>query len=322
MKILLTGASGYVGSELLVELRAVEQDVWCLTRSTACPPGVPTDHHIVHDLRSPILLDVDDFDVVVHAAGANDVQSRDPAQALELTALTTRHVAQFAARQRARRLAYVSTFQVYGSDEGTIDEFTPCHPVNDYALTHRFAEEWVELYARTSGLQYVLLRPANIAGIPRTGGMDRWSLTPGCFCRDAMREQRIVVRSTGLQQRDFLPLAEIARRCTDVISHFDTYANQPVNIHAGVSITIGDLARLSAGRYALHAGGANCGLEFRPPPGASDNPPPALAVKGAWLNRHPEARLSREQIIALMTTCIDDTYHHLCQSLRENRSPA
>lgn len=314
MKILLTGATGYVGGELLPTLIANGHDVFCLTRSTQRLPGIDPSRQTVHDLCQPLTLQQDDFDLVIHAAGANDVQSRDPASALMLTALTTRQCAAFAARQKVPRLAYLSTFQVYGTDEGNIDELTPCRPVNDYALTHLFAEQWIEQYARTMQLQYILLRPANIAGIPRTGNMQRWTLAPGCFCRDAFRDQRIVVRSSGLQQRDFLSLREITQRVAAICSDFERYANRAININAGTALTIADIAQLATARYEAIFG-KPCSLEFAPTSSATmQQKPVTLSVSGDYLSHHPEERLSRKQVMALMIECIDDTYHYLQRS--------
>lgn len=309
MKILLTGANGYVGSEVLLELRAAGHAVIVLSR-TPSTPETGTAPQIVHDLREPLALPDDDFDLVIHAAGANDVASRDPASALLLTALTTRHIAEFVTRQRRPRLLYVSTFQVYGVDSGDIDETTHCRPVNDYALTHLFAEQWVEQYGRTHGLLWVNARPANIAGIPRTDRMERWTLVPGCFCRSAVHEQRIVVRSTGLQQRDFLPVAMVARRLAEIADDFDAYAGGAVNVCAGTALTVRDVARMAKERFRINSG-RDCELLFELPAGASHNAPPPLLISSRLFARDAAARIDLATANAMMNSCIDQTYQYL-----------
>lgn len=312
MKILLTGASGYVGSEVLLELRAAGHEVIALSR-TPSTLGTGAAPQIVHDLRKPLSLPDDDFDLIIHAAGANDVTSLDPASALLLTALTTRHAAEFATRQRRPRLLYVSTLQVYGRDSGDIDENTRCQPVNDYALTHLFAEQWVEQYGRTRGLSWVNARAANIAGMPRTGRMERWTLVPGCFCRSAVREQRIVVRSTGLQQRDFLPVAIVARRLVDIADDFDAYACGAVNVCAGTALAVGDVARMATERFRINSG-RDCELRFEPPAGASHDTPPPLLVSSRLFARDAAARIELATANAMMNSCIDQTYQYLERS--------
>jgi len=314
MKVLLTGAGGYVGSEILLELLAARHEITAVTRTPAALSGAIAGRddvrELMHDLREPLALPADDFDLVIHAAGANDVASRDPSSALLLTALTTRHVAEFTSRQRRPRLLYVSTFQVYGRDDGAVDEATPCRPVNDYALTHLFAEQWVEQYGRTHGLAWVNARPANIAGMPRTGRMDRWTLVPGCFCRSALQEQRIIVRSIGLQQRDFLPVANVARRLVDIATDFDTYAGSPVNVCSGAALGVGDVARLAAERFRALTG-RDCDLRFEPPAGASRDTPPRLAIDSRLFAHNPAARIDPAAAHTIMNTCIDQTYKYL-----------
>lgn len=317
MKILLTGAAGYIGGELRAALLAAGHETWCVTRSGQALAGLAPERQVVHDLRQPLELPDEDFDLVIHAAGANDVQSRVPAEALALTALTARHCAAFASAQRRPRLLYVSTFQVYGVDEGAVDESTPCRPRNDYALTHLFAEQWIQQYGRTHGLAYVLARPANIAGMPAEGDMKRWTLAPGCFCRDAVEQGRVVVRSTGRQQRDFLPLREVARRLAAVADDFDHYAGGPVNICSGQALTIADVATLAAQRYET-AYGRPCPLEFAPPPGTTSAEGQPLVVDSRYLASHPGNRLTHAQAVALMAECVDQTYQHLRQTTDRN----
>jgi UDP-glucose 4-epimerase len=307
LKILLTGVTGYVGSELLLALHAHGHETWCVTRSgqlAAGAPAIPAPRIITHDLRQPLPLNATDFDLVLHAAGANDMDSRDPARALDLTTLTARHCADFAVRQRSPRLLYLSTFQVYGTDQGEVDESTPCKPTNDYALTHLFAEQWIARYGRTHGLRHLLARPANIAGVPRSGTMKRWSLAPGCFCREASTDRHIRVRSSGLQRRDFLPLAEVASRIALLAGSFDEHADGPVNICAGSSLSIADLARLAAERYR-HWYREDCALTFEP----DGKPAPVPLRVGSRQIGFPVP--DQADVRSLMQQCIDDTYHYL-----------
>jgi UDP-glucose 4-epimerase len=306
VKVLLTGANGYIGSELGLTLAERGHELWRLSRQV---PAGKTD--LQHDLRDPLPAAFgDDFDLVIHAAGANDVDSRDPAAALSLTALTARHCAAFAAGQRNGRLAYLSTFQVYGRDAGAIDEQTPCRPVNDYALTHFFAEQWLEQYGRVASLPFVNLRIGNVAGMPRAGNMRRWSLTPGCFCKDAVENGAIVVRSTGRQQRDFLSVAEVARRIVQVADDFDLFAGGPVNICSGASVTVGQIAKLAGERYTAQTGKA-CSVDFRPggAEGAAD--PEPLHVDSRYLTAYPAERFSEERTLSELSSCIDGTYQYL-----------
>jgi UDP-glucose 4-epimerase len=313
LKILLTGATGYVGSEVLLELRSAGHEVWCLTRRIPDPSGDVGARVLMHDLRDPIPPLAVDFDLVVHAAGANDIVSRDPAAALATTTLSARHAAAFASQQRRPRLLYVSTVQVYGRDEGPVSEDTPCQPRNDYALTHLFAEEWVEQFGRTHGIAWVCVRPGNIAGVPRAGAMSRWTLAPGCFCDEAVRTGVIVVRSTGRQYRDFLPLADVARQIADVGSAFDDFAGGPVNVCSGASLTIREVADLAAERYRALYGRA-CEVQYRPPTDAAATMPQALALGSRIFDWRPAERLSHAAAVDRMVACIDSTYHHLERS--------
>ncbi len=241
-RVLVTGASGYIARRMIPLLRRRGHSVMGLVRSEDTLRDDDTEL-LVADLREPVTLEPRDWDVVVHLAGANDVDSRDPRAALLDTTLATRHMLDFALRTGARRFVYFSTLQVYGAEWGPIDEHTPLRPRNDYGASHRFAEELVEMTARSHGLDFAILRPANVYGAPERADQDRWSLVPGCFCRQVAEEGRITLRSSGLQARDFVSLDRVASFTEAIVRHRGPLGTA-VNVASGESLSILECAKL------------------------------------------------------------------------------
>jgi nucleoside-diphosphate-sugar epimerase len=149
MKVLVTGASGFVGRALVEELRhgGRAYEVHGLERRDGDLADEATAEQAIGEF-SP--------DLVVHSAARIGIArcEDEPLLALRSNVLATAFVAQAAARQGAR-LAYVSTADVY-------------EPANLYALTKLWGEHAAQQYAPT-GL--VLLRLANPFGPGSKGAL-------------------------------------------------------------------------------------------------------------------------------------------------------
>ena len=100
-------------------------------------------------------------------------------------------------------MVFFSTFQVYGTDlEGEIDENTPARCQNDYGLNHVFGEQYAEMYAREKGITGIVVRTSNVYGRFSTPFVDRWTLVPGCFCKEIKETGKIILKSSGKQTRN------------------------------------------------------------------------------------------------------------------------
>lgn len=244
MNILISGINGYIGSKLCTQLLAEGHLVHGLVRQKNTISDRLGVNVFEADIRQPIEIKSSiTYDFFVHLAAANDVDSANTRSAYEVTTLGTYNCLKFCAQHNISNFIYFSTFQVYGDVSGNFNEAREKKPVNDYGITHLFAEEYVKLFRRKAGINYLVLRPTNIYGAPLFADIDRWSLVPGCFCKEVADKQSITLLSSGLQERDFVDLEDLVKYTATAIVNFETVKNSDVNVSSGNVYSILEIAR-------------------------------------------------------------------------------
>jgi UDP-glucose 4-epimerase len=248
MKVIISGATGYIGSQMVQRILAQGGTVGAITRSQNKElPYIESKNIDFYyaDITKPIDIKLNtDYDVFIHLAAANDIDSLNPETAIIATALGTKNCLDFCKKNNIRKFIYYSTFQVLGKVDGAIDESTIPEPKNDYGITHLFAEEYVKMYLATADIEYIIIRPTNIYGAPIGKNIDRWSLVPGCFCKEAFEENKITLNSSGKQMRDFLNLIDLIEVTDKLIHQFDFYKNKTINVSSDNHFTIIEIAHL------------------------------------------------------------------------------
>ena len=160
MTLLFTGASGFLGSNIIQLLNGAYNII---------SVGLsPQDTYLV-DIATDIPTFIDAFDVVFHAAGkAHSVPKTEAEKRLffDVNLQGTKNLCTALERSGIpKAFIFISTVAVYGCDSG--ENITEEHPLNGttpYALSKIKAEKYLEGWCAMHNVKLSILRPSLIAG--------------------------------------------------------------------------------------------------------------------------------------------------------------
>lgn len=173
MKILITGASGFIGSHMVERALQLEHEVWAAIRSTSSRRYLRDER--IHFVKLQLedfdelldqLRDCPPWDVIIHCAGATKCIHQRDYYTINYDA--TRHLVDALMRlgKIPLQFIYMSTLGTYGP----LHETPPYRPITDadtpqpnthYGRSKRMAEEYL---MNQKGFPYVIFRPTGVYG--------------------------------------------------------------------------------------------------------------------------------------------------------------
>lgn len=166
-KLLFTGASGFLGTNILLRLKESYEVVTL---------GFTDYDDIKINLAEEVPCLESNFDVVLHAAGkAHSVPTtKEEAKAFyDVNYIGTIHLCD--ALERVcfpKSIVFISTVAVYGCESGEmIDETHPLNGQSPYADSKKSAEKFLINWCRERGVNLTILRPSLLAGHHAPGNL-------------------------------------------------------------------------------------------------------------------------------------------------------
>lgn len=159
MRILVTGSSGKVGSQVARDLSATDHSV------------VEYDIADGHDILDPTaLLDsTQSCDAVVHSAALLGLPGQDESQIMATNLQGTWNVLSAAQQAGLHRVVFLSSVDSLGVFKGErlpdylpLDDAHPSYPKTPYAISKYLAEEMCRLFSAATGVSVICLRPPGV----------------------------------------------------------------------------------------------------------------------------------------------------------------
>jgi UDP-glucose 4-epimerase len=200
---------------------------------------------------------LEDVDSIVHCAAMNAASCQaNPVAALEVNALNTAKLVEMAIQKGVKRFIYASTAHVYGNPlAGLLNEHSRPDSLHPYASSHRAGEDAVRAASQHGEIEGLVIRISNAYGPPAHEDADCWTLLINDLSRQAVTTRRIVLRTAGLQRRNFIPLTDVCRAINLLLFRSARdLAGDIFNLGSGWSPTVFDAACLVKERCAAVLG--------------------------------------------------------------------
>jgi nucleoside-diphosphate-sugar epimerase len=174
-KILVTGASGFLGSYLLVTLRQLGYQVRALVRNQKRPAWIEADklkdvEWVEGDILDIISLEeaMEGMDVVIHSAAMVSFAPQDSKQLYQINTEGTNNVVNAALEKRIKRLVHISSVAALGrvAGGGWVDEKAKWKegPLHTHYARSKFQAELHAWRGFSEGLDTVIVNPSTILG--------------------------------------------------------------------------------------------------------------------------------------------------------------
>lgn len=248
IKVLITGATGFVGKQILNSFSGNNANLFPVVRlgkedSVSSLPNVErviSSPDIFKETESWWAEQCRDIDVVIHAAWYAEPGNYLLSELNMICMVGSLNLARGAAIAGVKRFIGIGTCFEYDLDVGVLSVETPIKPLTPYASAKAALYLILSQWLPTQSVQLAWCRLFYLFG----EGEDDRRFVP--YLRKKLENGEIAELTSGTQIRDFLDVREVGRKIASVA--LGTQIG-PINICSGTPITVRQFAEKIADEY-------------------------------------------------------------------------
>ena len=241
-KILVTGAAGFIGSQICKKLVKKKYSVIGVDDlSSGKKKNIPKNiKFFKFDLsKYNNYRKIPKCEFILHLAGqsSGDISFDDPVEDLKKNTQTTLNLIKYGIRSNSKKIIYASSMSVYGDLKKKIySENFNTNPKSCYGISKLASENYLKIFSKK--INYLIFIMFNIYG----PGQDLSNLRQGMvsiYLAQAIKNRKIMVKGSLNRIRDFVYIDDVVDIWVKSINK--NIKNETINISSGIPVSVKNL---------------------------------------------------------------------------------
>ena len=236
-KVLVTGGTGFIGTEVVKQLHMKGYEVTILDKKDK-PKGLEQVKYIKGDLSSPArcVMACGNQDYVIHLAAKARIPESfiNPDEYFDSNVIGTRNILTAASAVGVRKFVFASSSSVYGNNTPPNKPTHKPDPLNYYAMSKLFGEHLCRQYKIIFNLNYNILRFFTVYSENQPT-----SLLFGKFAQMIKEDKPVTIHGDGEMRRDYIHVSDVATAC--IASMESRVKNDTFNVGTGTNVSVNEV---------------------------------------------------------------------------------
>lgn len=236
-KILVTGSSGFIGSNLIKKLENIQ--------ALVDPFDLKLGNHLENDKELTKFIK-GQYDIIFHLAGFSGSweSNLNRKKCFKINVLASVSLLELISKYSPRTKLILSSSRLeYGIPKYLpVDENHPTEPISFYGLTKLLATQMALVYNRRYNLDITIFRTSNVYGSHSNNKFSGYNLI-NHFMDQAFKNQVLIIFGEGKQLRDYLYVDDLTEAFLKA-AQSPKSSGQIYNLGYGKGIEIAQMAKL------------------------------------------------------------------------------